>query len=271
MIEQPTNLLEWVADTSYVEAVIVIMIPALLITIMGIFYVRAVYPPEELSASQVASAKIEYMAQVYAVVLGLILVGAFDNYLEMQEAVKTEAFSLRALHNLADSLQEPGPTAVAEQTRKYTKTVITAEWPRMKFGDESHAAQVELDRIFALLSKGGDQGMIHLAQEVMIQRGHRLANGLGDGDTLSQAFAQFLVLLTVIALAIPWFLYTPHPLLHIITGAMMSAVFVAIIVLSIKMLYPFAGELMIHPTEFQHALLDMLEQTTTPDHLPPAT
>lgn len=260
---EPTTLLEWVADTGYIEAFLIIVLPAFLITILGILFVRAVYPPEELSGSQVASAKMNYMSEIYSVVLGLILVGAFSNYLDMVTVVKTEAFALRGLHDFALNLRQPEGDRLAEQIRHYTRSVATEEWPLMKFGEDSQKTQQELDRIFGGIARISDQRSVsleRLAQEVLTQRAIRVSSSFGDGDTLSRAFSHFLALITFAAIALPWFLYSPHPLLHILTGGMLTTVFVSIIVMSVKMLYPFAGELAIQPTEFQMALLAMLEQ-----------
>jgi len=266
---EPTNLLEWVADTRYLFAFLIIAIPSLMISILGILFVRAVYPDAERMSSRVVSAKVNYMAETYAVVLGLFLVGAFNDFQSMQTVIKTEALALRALHETAANLPREGTDDIRELVRSYTRTVIAEEWPLMKFGDESSSAQKDLDRIFATISSAAAasdeyQGVgfqaQRLAQQIMTQRAIRLTNGPGNGDTLSGAFSHFLLVLTLIAIALPWFLYTPHPLLHIVTGGALIVVFISSIVLAVKMLYPFAGELALQPTDFKAALIHMMEQ-----------
>jgi len=266
---EPTNLLEWVADTRYLVGFLIIAIPSLMISILGIMFVRAVYPEAERISSRVVSAKVNYMAETYAVVLGLFLVGAFNDFQAMQTVVKTEALALRALHETAANLPTDGTDDIRERIRSYTRTVIAEEWQLMKYGDESSSAQHDLDQIFALISSATSRSHEYqgvgfqaqrLAQEVLTQRAIRLTNGPGDGDTLSGAFSHFLVVLTLIAIALPWFLYTPHPLLHIVTGGALIVVFISSIVLAVKMLYPFAGELAIQPTDFKTALIHMMEQ-----------
>ena len=267
---EPSNLLEWVADTQFPIAFLIIALPSLLVSVVGILLVRAIYPDEERIESRVVGAKINYMAETYAVVLGLFLVGAFNDYQSMQTVVKTEAMSLRALHEIAAQLPPSAAGELQERVRAYTRTVIGEEWPLMKFGEESAAAQRELDRVFGLIAAVGKTAdgapgvslqAQQAAQTILAQRATRLSNGPGDGDTLSGTFSYFLVVLTLVAIALPWFLYTPHPLMHIVTAGALIVVFLTIIVLAVKMLYPFAGELAILSTDFQAALLAMLERT----------
>lgn len=263
-----SNFLEWLAETPFLVAFLVIAIPGILISILGILVVRALYPSEDRITGTAAHAKINYMAEIYAVMIGLFLVSAFEQYQDMQTTVRNEALALRALSQTSAQFSPEAQGALPDLIQAYLSTVIEQEWPLLKFGDESQAAQVDLDRIFAGLAEAGrysaeDRGIAiqaqQIATQVLTRRAERLTNGPGNGDALPHMLSSVLIILTLVAIALPWFVYTPYAIIHILLGTALVVVFISLITLAVKMLYPFAGELMIQPDDFVAALQSMKE------------
>lgn len=257
------NLLEWVADTPFSIAALLTILPCVVLSILGIFLVRFLYPEEDRIRGEVAKAKVSYMAEIYAVLLGLFLVTAFEQYQDMQTVVKSEALALRALYQMTAQLPAEPSATLPDQVKSYTHSVIQDEWSLMKFGDESETTQKHLDELFAAIAQAGQRSaattsaaiqMEQLARLILTQRAHRLTNGPGEGRNLSNMLSNILIVVSLIAISLPWFIYTPYAIVHVLLGTALIIVFVSLIILSVKMLYPFAGDLMIPPTDFVEAL-----------------
>ncbi|HAS51093.1 MAG TPA: hypothetical protein DCS21_04905 [Gammaproteobacteria bacterium] len=260
------NLLEWVADTPFSIAFLLIVLPAVVLSVVGILIVRFLHPEEMRINSEVAQAKVNYMAEIYAVLLGLFLVSAFEMYQDMQTVVRSEALALRALYQVTAQVSPEQPGALPDLVHAYTRSVIEDEWVLMKFGDASRITQQHLDSLFAAIAEAGQQStattgtaiqMEQLARLVLTQRADRLTNGPGVGRQLSDMLSGVLVVVTVIAISMPWFIYTSYATVHILLGTALIIVFVSLIIVAVKMLYPFAGELMIPPVDFFEALATM--------------
>ncbi|TCT21462.1 DUF4239 domain-containing protein [Thiobaca trueperi] len=271
-----SNFLEWLAETPFLAAFLLLAIPGILISVLGILLVRAFYPSEYRITGTAAQAKINYMAEIYAVMIGLFLVSAFEQYQDMQTTVRNEALALRALSQTTAQFSPSAQGALPDLIQDYLRTVIEEEWPLLKFGDESQAAQVDLDRIFAGIAEAGrysaeDRGIAvqaqQIATQVLTRRAERVTNGPGNGDALPNMLSSVLIILTLVAIALPWFVYTPYAIVHILLGTALVVVFISLITLAVKMLYPFAGELMLQPDDFVAALqtlTDLPKNGTTP-------
>lgn len=271
-----SNFLEWLAETPFLVAFLVIVVPGILISVLGILIVRAFYPNEDRITGTLAHAKINYMAEIYAVMIGLFLVSAFEQYQDMQTTVRNEALALRALGQIAVQFSPDAQGVLPDRIRGYLHTVIEEEWSLLAFGDESPGAQVELDRIFAAIAEAGrfsaeDRGVAIQAQQsaaqVLTLRAKRLTNGPGNNDALPKMLSGVLIVLTLVAISMPWFVYTPYAIVHILLGTALVVVFISLITLAAKMLYPFAGELMLPPDDFAaalHMLTDLSKQGVIP-------
>lgn len=267
-----SNFLEWLAETPFLIAFLLLVIPSVAMSVLGILLVRLLYPDEDRITGTAAHAKINYMAEIYAVMIGLFLVSAFDNYQLMQTTVNHEALALRGLHQVTLQFSPEVRNALSERVASYARQVIEDEWPLMKFGESSALVQIELDRIFAEIAAAGryteaDRGVAIQAQQLALQiqqkRAERLTNGPGDGDRLPDILSNVLIAMTIIAMVMPWFVYTPYATIHILLGVALIVVFISLIILAVKMLYPFAGELMLQPTDFVNALQTMTNRPET--------
>jgi hypothetical protein len=84
-----------------------------------------------------------------------------------------------------------------------------------------------------------------LLEEVLRRRAERLA--AGPGRPLADLLSQIVVGLTLLAVAIPWFLESRSLALHLIPSGLLVVSYVALITLSVELLYPFAGQIALDP------------------------
>jgi len=261
----PGNLMEWVAETPFIDAFLFLGAPALLLSIIGIAMIRLVYSRVDRQASLVGAAKVNYMAEVYAMVLGLFVVAAYESFQSLEQTVEGEALMLRALDQTFAGLPQAQAQPLREQLRSYAHLVVEEEWAAQTFGEYSPAAQAALDRLHRTLSAlaSGSETTQALPQAVSVaasaqlativrQRADRLA--ATPARDLSGLYSNVLIAVTVVALAMPWFVFAPYALMHMLLAAALISVFVALIVLAVHTLYPFAGNLTISPEPFERLL-----------------
>ena len=81
-----------------------------------------------------------YLATVgvfYGITLGLISVGTYTSFAEIDTAASTEAVTLSALYNDVSSYPEPIRSQLRQQLSDYTNTVIEVVWPEQQKGQVS--------------------------------------------------------------------------------------------------------------------------------------
>lgn len=258
-----SNLLEWLAITPFRVALLVISIPALIVTTAGLLLVRRIFADELATADRVAGSKAGYMAETYAVLLGLMLATAFASYQEMQDTVLGEGESLRAILHVAPSLPGAQSGELEEGVRRYARHVVEDEWPKLAFGGSDEAAEAAFQRLFEIAARPpGDAGLGAsfiaanqvqiLLQDVLRRRTSRLASG--PGRPLAELLSEVLMGLTLVSVAIPWFLESRSVVLHVILSGMLVVTYLALITLSVDLLYPFAGQVALGPEPFQAVL-----------------
>lgn len=71
---------------------------------------------------------------LYGLVLALIAVAVWQQFVAAQNIVAAEAAALRSVYRDVDSYQEPERTQLTDQLRDYTRTVIDVEWPQQQRG-----------------------------------------------------------------------------------------------------------------------------------------
>ena len=81
----------------------------ILLSIIGSWLVNSVFTPFELEPNNsVGGAKFGFLGEVYAVTLGLAMIGAFDHFTTAQTNAQREAATLSSLSWAADTYDQPG-------------------------------------------------------------------------------------------------------------------------------------------------------------------
>jgi hypothetical protein len=130
-------------------------------------------------------------------------------------------------------------------------------------GEADDAAEAAFQRLFTIAARPpGDAGLgasflavnqvQGLLQDVLRRRTTRLA--AGPGRPLAELLSEILVGLTLVAVAIPWFLESRSFVLHLLLSGMLVMSYIALITLSVELLYPFAGQVALGPEPFQAVL-----------------
>lgn len=206
--------------------------------------------------NQIISYFLSTAGVFYGITLGLITVGAWQNYAETQERVSREAASLGALYRDVSCLPQPERARLQGVLRDYATFVIEKAWPAQRRG-ETPAGANQIMTDFQEMLVGVDAAN---EAERMVQ---------------SQAFAQFntlielrrlrlqavsvglpptvwmvLILGAVVTLSFNWLFIIESRALHALLCALVSVVVGLLMFLTAAMDAPFHGDMGIGPDAF---------------------
>lgn len=93
---------------------------------------------------------VEVVGVFYALLVGLVAVGAYDHYVEVKRLVNQEASQLTTVYRAAQSFPNSRRCRLQSQIRNYAENVIDDVWPKQKQG-RIEEDQGRLDAVFESL------------------------------------------------------------------------------------------------------------------------
>lgn len=213
--EYPGSILNWIAGQPLDVAFILIVLPIMLLAMTGTLLVRGVFGLLIAPGSSVGQAKAGAAAEVYAVVLGFIIVIGFSDFQDAKRDVLQEATALNRLAAQAKVLDVVTASKVTEAVGVYATAVVDHEWPAMKFGRASSEANEKIVALndLVMTSAGQDNALLQirlsfLLDEVIKLRVSRLS--ASPDPLVAGLIFQVLVLGAALALITGWFVRGPQ-------------------------------------------------------------
>ena len=192
---------------------------------------------------------------IYAVLLGLLTVAAFENTKGLHDNIGREASSLSTIYRSTDGYPEPLRSELKAELRDYTHYIIDKDWPAHRIGivpmGGEHRLKVIRSTLIFFEPATKTQEMLHnellrYLDEMMVSREHRLA-------TVTAAIPHVLWYVVVIgALLTIAFLWMLHMELmpQIMLGGV-TAFFLGIMIFLIyAMDHPLQGAVSVQPEAF---------------------
>ena len=251
----PPTFLSWLGSMSFDVAFILVVLPTMLIAIIGTLAVRTIFVGLLTSGSSVGPAKNQVAAEIYAVVLGFIIVYGCSEFNEARQNVLREAATLGRLMAQAPLAGEEAGRAIISSVLGYSETVATKEWPLMAKGGESTEAIAWLSKLNTSIvtADGTSDGFVKmrlstLLDEVVARRVDRIATA--PDPALSEIIFHLLLVGAGLAIVMGWFLRGPSIFVHLILVAIISSSVITLMILSAQLLYPFSGPVSISPQPF---------------------
>ena len=169
--------------------VVVTVVGSVVLALAGLVVVRRLVPYAVLTDhTAVASAVYATLGVVYGVILGQLVVAAWDDFEEARSAEIAEAASLFDLVRLAEAFPDPQRGELQEAALAYGRAVVGREWAAMERREApdpvAAAAMDELYRRYAQLAAGPIGGLAPYAaslaelDEMEDARGERLLASL---------------------------------------------------------------------------------------------
>jgi hypothetical protein len=251
----PTSFLNWLGSLPLDVAFVLVVLPTVLFAMLGTLVVRTLFAGLLTTASAVGPSKNQVAAQIYAVILGFVIVYGFSEFNDARQNVLKEAATLGRLIAQAPLAGAEAGGAIAAAVRSYSETVAVKEWPLMANGGESAEALTSLHVLEnAILGAGSPTDNLvkmrlsTLLDEVVSRRVDRLS-AAPDPD-LSHIIAQLLLVGAALAIGTGWFLRGPSVAVHLVLVGMISSSVVTMMILSAQLLYPFSSPVAISPQPF---------------------
>lgn len=257
------------------------------LALLGQFLVRHLVPQELLSAhTTVAGIVYATLGIVYGVILGQVVVAAWDDYAEAEVAVDAEVAAVLSLYRLADGWPAAERDLVQNALTAQVQEVIDTEWPAMERGQAmvARGGSPTMLAVWHAYTAITDPAVINTEQyEVSVSELVQLESARSLRLVLSQQSLPPLLwgALIVGAVLTVGFSYLLAVESRFIQGTMLTclAALIALLLFLVQTLeFPFRGNDRIEPTAFIE-LLSLAEPASGPSAVtlvdpvaaPPAT
>jgi hypothetical protein len=197
---------------------------------------------------------------LYGLSLGLIAVGTWQNFNDVDAKVAKEANSLGALYRDLDGYPEGLRNTAEILLRDYAKVVIEEEWPAHQHGDVLDSGDTILDdfenKVMAFepsreVEKMAHAEVIKSLTDLFENRGNRVQS---VGVALPGTLWSVVLIGAVINVGITYFFWSDNLLLHSLLVLAFSSTLAMLIFLTAAMDNPFRGEFSVSPNAFQYVL-----------------
>jgi hypothetical protein len=213
----------------------------------------SLFTAQEFAANAfVGSIKFGFVVEIYAVVAALTLVGSWDIYQSSRDTLQKEVGAIYMLALAVDGYGLPDQQArrgeMRAAIRGYASAVVSEDWPMMQAGTtgagSEHAFQ-RLARAFldADLATPAQQAVAqNVVQWVANVADARIARLSVMSRTLSGLIWLLVLTVSVAVIAFQWFFGSANQAMHYAMGAVVAAIVGAVLLVALKLAFPFVGD-----------------------------
>ncbi|MFD0987691.1 bestrophin-like domain [Methyloligella solikamskensis] len=226
-------------------------------TIGLILIFRRIWGHERLQRNnEVGGFKFANIGVLYAVMLAFMVIAVWQDYQDVETAVRTEAKAVRDLHHLTYALPGNAGEAVRKPLLAYAKHVKKDEWPEMADGTLgqkpaeylAHVAEAILSlKVETLKDLAQYQEALRLAAVIQDSRSERVESA--DGS-IPQILWLALIGGAFILLGYPAFFGTQNVIAQVSMAAVMAALVALVLLPAILLDFPFTGPVHISSEPF---------------------
>ncbi len=202
----------------------------------------------------------------FGITLGLLSVGAWENFSSVDAAVTEEANVIGVLYRIVDNYPEPHRTILTDQLRDYTRKEIDESWPKQREGVIPTAGNPKLSRFLAYLThvEPATEAEKLLYQEAIRQFAHmtecrrlRLAS-----VTTQLPLIVWIVVFagSVLTLSLLWLFVVENKRLHDLLTAILACLLGVLVFVLAVMDFPFRGEFSVGPDAFELVYEQLMQQ-----------
>lgn len=246
MIESVLNSLTEVPVTIAILAAFCL---AVTFTIIGNLIVSEFYTYRELVGSnEIVGIKYGLFGEIFSVILGLALVGAYTLNINVREISSGEVSALRSLYYSATE-RDGGDTTKTEAQIKatvvaYAKSVALDEWPLMASGKMSEKTSAHLKTMFNTFMMHNEPNIMNAAQlnflgDIVKMRGLRATTG---ARTITQLIWVILVAGILLVFLGPVFVGAQNPFVQGLVTSFISTFILVNLLALVHLAHPFSGE-----------------------------
>lgn len=240
---------------------IILAVVSISLSMGGLWLVRRTVSHETLmDHHDVAAAMLSVVGSLYAVVLGLVVVGSISKFEQARETVTHEANSLRNVYSLTRGLKNPLKEKIRELCVAYAREVIQYDWPKMAESSKSE----QVDNTFANLSARIVELNPANSSEANLQQNLLAAINEIDDDramrtimstpSFGELIWAVLIVGGVVLIVYTYFFGVENLKLQLLMTGLVTVVLVLNMIIVAMFAYPFTGDVKVRPTPFERDL-----------------
>jgi hypothetical protein len=245
--------------------VVIIVLIAVLVSLAGLALVRRMMPIGDLAEhTDVAGYVYAVIGVIYAVVLALVVIAAWEEYRDAREAVADEASAVLNLARAANGWPAGDRDEVESALTAYARQVVDVEWPAMARGDFGPTADtVTENRLWQALNEADESAATKSASyETALQQlddlGAARRNRLLLGEEgLPVSMAVILIIGAVVTVGFAYIFAVANGLLHALMIASLAVLVTLLLLLQFQLGMPFQGVSAIEPTAMKLVLAEI--------------
>jgi len=245
--------------------VVFIVLIAVLVSLAGLALVRRMVPISKLAEhTEVAGYVYAVIGVIYAVVLALVVIAAWEDYRDARDAVTDEASAVLNLARAANGWPAGDRDAVEAALIAYARHVVDDEWPAMARGDfGSTADPVMVNQLWQALNEADESAAAKSASyEVALEQLDNLGEArrnrmlLGQ-ETLPTSMAAILIIGAVVTVGFAYLFAVENGGTHALMITSLTVLVVLLLLLQFQLEMPFQGGATIEPTPMRLALAEL--------------
>ena len=237
---------------------------AVIISLIKNIIVRELYTYQELVGNnEVIGLKYGLLGEVFAVALGLSLVGSFTLYMGVRETSSVEVSALRSLYYSAterdETLGGKGTAIMRASVVSYAESVAEDEWKLLANGQMNDKTTIRLTEMFGSFMKNNEPNIMNAAQlnflgDVVKLRGLRTSTST---RTVTQVVWVVLVSGVTLIFLGPIFVAAQSSFVQVLMSSALSGFIMLNLLALVHLSHPFIGELAITASPY----LEFIEET----------
>jgi hypothetical protein len=239
---------------------------ATVIAVGGLVFVQRLVSTERRKQhNDVAGFIYAVLGVSYAVLLGLMLIAVWEQWITAEDVTSDEANELAGIFYFAHALPPPEGRHIQELARSYAEVVVEEEWPLMEQGRSSPEAWATLDELRGTIL-GLDPPTA--AQQVPYSQARynqvlEQLHGVGDArrERLLAANGGLPTILWVvligggvITIAFTYLFGLENTVAHTLMVASLALIIALSLFTVAALNHPFQGDVRIHPDAFEQVL-----------------
>lgn len=250
-------VLLWFNDLPLWQSALIVMGGASVVSLVGTAIVRRLVPAQQLGLNNVIGGfSYMFVSHIYAGFIGFLLFGVYETYDQVRATIVSEANALYALDRLAGALPEGTRAQVHKSLRSYAREVIEIDWPQMRArsGDPlTTPALDDLNYVYAAVDATSKK------QREILKISHKLVTRIGNdrgirilrsNTSLPVLLWSVTILTTIVVIVFPWTFGAPNVNAAVIMSMLSIVMVTSVVLVVLKLSYPFGGGEGIAPTPF---------------------
>ena len=230
-----------------------------LIAISGLLAFRKIIQRNEIpqSHNDIVSFYMAGLNAIYGITLGLIAVGAWQNFSDTDANVSKEASAVAALYQDTNNIISTLGDSLRSNIKEYTRYTIEEDWPQQRLGKLPNGGAKLLSIFQTNLSKYDPKNK---NEEIVLEELYKQFNNIIElrrirlqnvTNGLPAAIWQVIFFGAILNIIITWFFITDKFTVHLIMTVLFAALLGSLVFLVAAMDNPFRGEFSVGSDAFE--------------------